>query len=76
SDQSTPVNFTLSWNEPIDNFGVKGYYIKADNDIIDSVQAPIWESENKMNACLIGYWSVIPYDDAHNLGQPAVITIT
>ncbi len=75
SDKSTPTNFTLSWNEPTDNFGVKGYYIKADNDIIDSVQAPIWESDNKMNACLIGYWSVIPYDDAHNPGQPAVITI-
>ena len=75
SDKKTPSDFTLSWNEPKDNFGVKGYYIKADNLIIDSVQAPIWESNNKANGCVTGYWSVIPYDDAHNTGQPGVLTI-
>lgn len=74
-DKVSPNQFTLSWKEPYDNFGVKGYYIKADNDIIDSVRFPIWEAKGKVNACAIGYWSVIPYDDAGNTGQPQVITI-
>ncbi|HLP18743.1 MAG TPA: T9SS type A sorting domain-containing protein, partial [Chitinophagales bacterium] len=74
-DKISPNNFTLSWSEPFDNFGVRGYYIKADNDIIDTVFAPIWESAGKVNACLVGYWSVIPFDDAGNTGQPGVLTV-
>jgi hypothetical protein len=74
SEEVTPSDFTLSWNEPSDNFGVKGYYIKAGSQIIDSVQAPIWESNNTTNGCSVAEWSIIPYDDARNLGQPVVIT--
>lgn len=75
SDKQSPSDFTLSWKEPHDNFGVKGYYIVADGERIDSVKAPLWESANQVNGCLIGYWSVIPYDDAGNTGQPAVLTV-
>jgi hypothetical protein len=75
SEEITPSDFTLSWNEPADNFGVKGYYIKAGSQIIDSVQVPIWESDNTVNGCNVAEWSVIPYDDARNMGQPALITI-
>lgn len=75
SDKVSPNRFTLSWNEPHDNFGVKGYYIKADNDFIDTVFAPVWEAENKVNACGTGYWSVYAFDDAGNVSQPQVITI-
>ncbi len=75
SDRQSPSSFTLSWKEPLDDFGVKGYLIKADNDIIDTVHAPIWNSANIVNGCERAYWSVIPFDDAGNTGQPTVLSI-
>jgi hypothetical protein len=74
ADVISPNKFTLSWSEPQDNFGVKGYYIKADNIIVDTVRFPIWDTENAPNACSIGYWSVAAFDDAGNVSQ--FITIT
>jgi hypothetical protein len=75
SDLQSPSDFTLSWNEPLDNFGVKGYYIKADNSIIDTVMAPIWESAEFVNGCLVNSFSVIPFDEQQNLGLPTSITL-
>jgi hypothetical protein len=75
SDRQSPSSFTLSWKEPLDDFGVKGYLIKADNDIIDTARAPIWNAANRVNGCERAYWSVIPFDDAGNTGQPAVLSI-
>jgi hypothetical protein len=75
ADQPTPSDFTLSWNEPLDNFGVKGYYILADDQFIDTVRAPIWESAGTVNGCDVTEYKIIPFDDALNTGIPTAISI-
>ncbi len=72
-DVEAPNNATLSWNEPFDNFGVKGYYIMANNSIIDSTRSPIWSLDGKFSACSYSNWQLAAYDDAGNVSSYASV---
>ncbi len=74
SDITAPNNYTLSWAEPHDNFGVKGYIIKVDGVAIDTVLHPIYDASAAPNICFNGYYEVIAFDEAGNKSQSAVIT--
>ncbi|MCS6933982.1 MAG: T9SS type A sorting domain-containing protein [Chitinophagales bacterium] len=74
-DKTSPNSFTLSWREPYDNVGIRGYYIYADNQLVDSVPYPIWDATEAPDACEVNEWQVRAYDDAGNLGQGASVSI-
>lgn len=75
ADVVSPNNLTLSWKEPFDNFGVKGYYIKSGNSIIDSTRSPIWETTGRFSACSLSDVAVSAYDDNGNQSPVATIAM-
>jgi len=74
ADIAAPNKYTLSWQEPHDNFGVKGYIIKVDGREIDTVLHPIYDAANAPNLCFNNSFEVIAFDEAGNKSQGATIS--
>lgn len=75
ADVVSPNNLTLSWKEPFDNFGIKGYYIKNGNTVIDSTRSPLWETAGRFTACNLSTIAVSAYDDSGNESPAATIAM-
>ncbi|MDW8273152.1 MAG: hypothetical protein RMJ53_02870 [Chitinophagales bacterium] len=73
ADISGPNTYTLSWQEPLDNFGVKGYILKADGKPFAKVNHPILDVKNGPNLCSFNTFEIIAYDEAGNESNPLVL---
>jgi len=72
ADSIDATHQTLSWEEPFDNFGVKGYYIYGDHDqLIDSVRWPIYDVDLVNCSSRI---RIRAYDEAGNVSNYAEIS--
>jgi len=69
ADISAPNKYTLSWQEPHDNFGVKGYIIKVDGIEVDTVLHPIYDATKAPNLCFNSIFEIIAFDEAGNKSQ-------
>jgi len=76
ADSSDNTSYTLSWNEPYDNFGVLGYLIYYNESFIDSVWAPVYEADNDDFSCLSGTWNIYAFDASGNIGEPAQLNVS
>jgi hypothetical protein len=70
------ANYTISWKEPFDEFGIDGYILKWNGGFVDSVRYPIYEVINGDYNCTTGNWSVESYDLQGNLSAPGFLPIT
>lgn len=69
-------NYTLSWNEPHDNFGTIGYLVKFNGATVDTIYAPVFSIENDSSFnCAMGLWEIFPFDNSWNRGNPASLAI-
>lgn len=73
ADVTSPNAYTLSWQEPFDNFGVKGYELKADGKVFASTLHPIFDASAAPNLCEFSNFEVIAFDEAGNKSLPATI---
>lgn len=70
------ANYTISWKEPFDNFGVDGYILKWNGVFVDTVRYPIYEVVNGDFNCSTGNWSIQAYDLEGNISAPGFLPIT
>lgn len=63
------ANYTLSWKEPFDNMGVKGYRVHYNGVLVGDVAAPLFEVDSQTVNCS-GYYRITPYDNTNNFGEP------
>jgi|GEM_PF-1545418 len=65
--QIDSANYILSWKEPYDDFGVRGYQIFYNDALIDTSYAPVYEVSSGLLNCS-GHWRVKALDAARNIG--------
>lgn len=75
ADSVSGTQYTLSWNEPFDNFGVKGYYVYYNDRLIDSTSISLYEMNGDLFRCPAGAWSVRAYDASGNTGPAQTIPV-
>jgi hypothetical protein len=69
-------NYTLSWNEPHDNFGTLGYILKFNGATVDTVYAPVFSIVNDSTFnCSVAQWEIFPFDNSWNIGLPASVSL-
>lgn len=69
-------NYTLSWNEPHDNFGTLGYIVKFNGVAVDTVYAPIFNVQNDSSFnCATALWEIFPFDNSWNIGPPQALSV-
>ncbi len=74
-NKTDSANYTLSWDFAIDNIGVQGYILKKDNQLIDTVFAPVFVVKNQPSFCPEINWSVQAFDNSGNVGAVATVQL-
>jgi hypothetical protein len=73
ADVTSPNAYTLSWQEPFDNFGVKGYELRADGNVFATTLHPIFDAVAAPNLCEFSNFEVVAFDEAGNKSLAATI---
>lgn len=73
ADVTSPNAYTLSWQEPFDNFGVKGYELRADGNVFATTLHPIFDAVAAPNLCEFSNFEVVAFDEAGNKSIAATI---
>ncbi len=76
SDNPDLNNYTFSWKEPYDNFGVMGYKLYRNGNLYADVRHPIYEVINGPSICEQATWHIIAYDNSGNESTPAYYYIS
>jgi len=71
AEVKTTTDYVLSWKEPFDNWGVKGYKVYADGIEIGDTRFPLYEVQNLANQ-ESAQFTVKAYDAAGNIGPESV----
>jgi len=81
---TTPANFTgepgsftvaLSWSASTDKFGVAGYEVRRDGDLIATVITPGY-TDNSVDLQTQYHYEVVAFDGVGNVSQAAGLTLT
>lgn len=74
-NKTDSANYTLSWDFARDNIGVQGYILKKDNQLVDTVFAPVYVIKNQPSLCPEINWSVQAFDNSGNVGIAATVKL-
>lgn len=74
-DNPTLTDYTFSWKEPHDNFGIMGYNIYRNGELFANTRAPILEVYDGPSVCESAVWSVTAYDNSGNESESAELIL-
>lgn len=67
SDIVSETSYYLSWNEPYDNVGIKGYLVKQNGVLVDTVRYPLYLVEDGPSVCNNPNFQIQAFDASGNV---------